>query len=247
MEQAFEDPYGLAIRDYYYHQKTSAELTVHVTNVVSYNIGIDMFFEEYEQFFPLNQKAVQMCKGKVLDIGAGVGRFALPLQARGHEVCAIDYSETAVKIMREKGIQDARWLTLEKILSTPLPPDERFDTVFSMMNGMGIVGSIDGLQDFLHQIKKIMKPSGQIIADSTDVQVNQKLEYRQLNQIISPKEKYFGEVEMSFEYKGHRSEPVPWVYLDEETLKYYAEKAGWRFEVLDRMKTGMFLVRLTLL
>ncbi len=246
MEETVKDPYDLAITDYYYWQDTSAQLTVHVTGVVSYNIGIDMFFEQYDQLFPLNQKAIQLCKGRVLDIGAGVGRFALPLQERGLDVCAIDYSETAVKIMQEKGVQNAQCMTLEDILDNSLLPEERFDTVLLMMNGMGIVGSVTGLQNFLEQVKNILKPTGQIIADSTDVQVNKKPEYRDLSKTIPPEEKYFGEVEMSFEYKGNRSDSVPWVYLDEWTLKKNAEKTGWHFELMDRMNTGMFLVRLTL-
>ena len=246
MEKTINDPYDLALTDYYYNDNTSVKLTVHITGIISYDIGIDMFFEKYEQLFSLNQKAIQLCKGTVLDIGAGVGRFALPLQEKGHQVCAIDYSETAVKIMGEKGVQNAHCTSLESILDDSLLPEERFDTVLLMMNGIGIVGSIDGLQDFLKQVKKILKPTGQIIADSTDLQINKKLEYRDLSKTTSLEGKYFGEVEMCFEYKGYRSDFVPWVYLDERTLKKNAEETGWNFELIDRMNTGMFLVRLTL-
>lgn len=45
-------------------------------------------------------------KERILDVGVGTGRFARPLQARGHEVIGADISREMMNIGRSKGLRD---------------------------------------------------------------------------------------------------------------------------------------------
>jgi SAM-dependent methyltransferase len=41
------------------------------------------YFSDYEDWSPIEQRAMQCVKGRVLDIGCGAGRHSLYLQGRG--------------------------------------------------------------------------------------------------------------------------------------------------------------------
>lgn len=45
------------------------------------------YFSDYEAWSPIEQKAMQLVKGRVLDIGSGAGRTSLYLQEKGF-LCA---------------------------------------------------------------------------------------------------------------------------------------------------------------
>ncbi|GAA2433391.1 hypothetical protein GCM10010191_54470 [Actinomadura vinacea] len=51
------------------------------------------------------RQALDLVKGKVLDIGAGGGRAARVLLDRGHDVTALDVSPGALEVCRRQGIQ----------------------------------------------------------------------------------------------------------------------------------------------
>ncbi len=76
-----------------------------------------VFFRKEEAFEEWESIALRQCGPRVLDIGAGAGAHALVLQGRGHEVTALDLIPEAVRIMRERGVEDAREGTLFELPS----------------------------------------------------------------------------------------------------------------------------------
>src|SRR4051794_40230296 len=55
-----------------------------------------------------DRKAIDVLKGRVLDVGCGGGRIALHLQKHGCEVVGIDISPLAVDVCTRRGVKDAR-------------------------------------------------------------------------------------------------------------------------------------------
>jgi len=53
---------------------------------------IDIFFRDIGDMPELERLALKHCKGKILDVGAGVGSHALLLQSRNMEVTALEIS-----------------------------------------------------------------------------------------------------------------------------------------------------------
>ncbi len=73
-----------------------------------------------------------------------MGAHALVLQERGHQVTALDPIPEAVRIMQERGVDDAREGTLFE-----LPSGEIYDTVILLMNGSMIAETLSGLDRLL--------------------------------------------------------------------------------------------------
>ena len=73
---------GLAIKDYY-DGDTTTELFVESDCAGVERMPVSIFFRNFEQLTDLDQYALSLCKGKVLDLGAGAGSHSLVLQRTG--------------------------------------------------------------------------------------------------------------------------------------------------------------------
>ena len=98
------DPIGHAIQDY---AKSKKPFDIIVSSDLCDDdiIPIEVLFRKEEEMPELELSALDLCKGSVLDIGAGAGVHSLALQDRGHQVRAIDLSAGAVAYMQQNGIQ----------------------------------------------------------------------------------------------------------------------------------------------
>jgi hypothetical protein len=106
------------------------------------------------------------------------------------------------------------------------------------MNGIGLAATLDGLKTLLHHLKKILKPGGHILFDSSDVKyiyAHQKLPAH-----------YYGEIDYRYEYRGNFSEWFTWLYVDELMMKQIALQCGFNMQLLEKGKSGQYLARLTL-
>ena len=77
---------------------------------LEFEIETEEYFTLDGELSALDQLAIARARGRVLDVGAGAGRHALALQAKGCEVVAIDVSPTCVALCRERGVHDVREL-----------------------------------------------------------------------------------------------------------------------------------------
>jgi SAM-dependent methyltransferase len=203
-------------------------------------VPVSYFFRSPDQFPELENRALDLCRGRVLDVGAGSGCHSLALQDRGLEVTAIEILPDLVDILRERGVRDVR-------LATWMDVDAgRFDTVFMMMNGLGLAETLGGLREFLKHARRLLGPGGQILADSIDVRVRMDREAAGTGTLERPDGRYVGELHFQLEFEGRKGPPFGQLYVDPETLGRYALEAGWGCEVLLAPdEYGHFLARLT--
>jgi SAM-dependent methyltransferase len=186
--------------------------------------------------FPdLELAALDACRGRVLDLGAGVGVHALELQERGHDVVAVDVCSEAVEIMRRKGVRDAR------IGDGFEPSGETFDTILLMMNGLGTVGDLNGLDRFLTGIGEQLRPGGQILADSADLRSSP--ERHEPRRIAARREagRYHGEARWRLEYGGRLGGELRWLFVDPLTLEAHVSRHGFRLDVVLSEPDGRYL------
>ena len=99
--------------------------------------GAPAYFAPFEDWPAHQRRAMRAVRGRVLDVGAGAGRVTLHLQARGHEVVAIDASPLAIRTCRLRGVRDARVLPLARVSGRL----GRFDTIVMLGNNFGLFGS----------------------------------------------------------------------------------------------------------
>lgn len=226
------DVLGQAIFDYYRKEKKS-KLWIHNKYGPKEEMPVNIYFRQEKDMPELEWLAMENCRGKILDIGAGAGSHALLLQQQGKDVTALEISPLASEVMRLRGVQK---IITEDIFKYS---EEKFDTLLLLMNGIGLAGTIGGLDDFLDHAKTILNEGGQLLFDSSDVAY---LYERNL-----PKDdKYYGEIAYKYEYKKQKTDWFSWLYIDRNTLTAVAQKCGWKTELLGEDDLGQYLVRLTL-
>ena len=93
-----KDPMGSAVYDYF-KQGKAARLRVFSSQFEEDEIPVKDLFRSYEEMPLLEQKALQLAEGKILDVGAGSGCHTLALRKMGKEALAIDISPWSVKVM----------------------------------------------------------------------------------------------------------------------------------------------------
>lgn len=224
------DALGQAIFDHY-HQLTPDTLWIHNQYGPKEEMPIDTFFRDVNDMPDLELFAINECKGKVLDIGAGAGSHTLLLQDRGVDVTAIDISQLAVQIMQERGVKKAS----KADIYTYQPG--KFDTLLLLMNGIGLAGDLDGLKNLLIHFKSLLNPEGQILFDSSDIAY--------LYEGDLPAHKYYGEIAYQYQYKQLKTDWFKWLYIDEQTLMSIAAEIGFKADVLVEDEYDQYLVRLT--
>ncbi|MBQ2132297.1 MAG: methyltransferase domain-containing protein, partial [Prevotella sp.] len=100
------DPMGNAIADYW-KNGTVGRLSVFSPMFEEDEIPVKTLFREEDEMPEIERKALEMAKGKTLDVGAGAGCHSLILQKRGFDVTAIDISPLSVEPMRARGVKKA--------------------------------------------------------------------------------------------------------------------------------------------
>lgn len=192
------------------------------------------YFRREEQMPELERKALDLCKGKILDIGAGAGSHALALQDRHLDVTALDISPLAAGIMRMRGV--------DKVLTEDIFEyhEKQFDTLLLLMNGIGLTANIQGLRRFLLHARDLLLPGGQLLFDSSDVAY--------LYEDGPPlQDHYYGEIRCRYEYRRQKTEWFTWLYIDPDTLALIARDEGWGTQILYEDDQDQYLARLTLL
>lgn len=231
-------PHGRALLASY-NGDTAAEIVTHGEDGETEVVSISVFFRGPADFSALEEAALDLCRGRVLDAGAGAGCHALVLQEQDHSVCAIDVAPEAVEVMQRRGVKDARCADLFQFR------DGLFDTVLLMMNGIGVVGDLAGLDRFLAAAHRLLAPEGQILLDSYDPNWTDDPKDTRSREACGPSDRYIGEMRFRLEYRGKKGPTLAWLFLDSGLLAERAMKAGWCCEVIWQEEEGHYLARLT--
>ena len=230
------DPMGAAIRDYQSKGKAS-RLRVLSSMFDEDEMPVAHLFRTFNQMPRLEQKALSMAKGRVLDIGAGAGCHALALQERGLEVKAIDISPLSCEVMSERGVKDVECVNL---FNPQL--QGKYDTLLLLMNGTGIAGKLNRLSMLLNRLKELLAEGGQILIDSSDLKYIYENEDGSMD--IDLNAPYYGEVDYQMQYKNVKGEPFDWLYTDPMLLASISKQCGLNCEIVEEGESYDFLARL---
>jgi cyclopropane fatty-acyl-phospholipid synthase-like methyltransferase len=233
-----KDPMGQAIADYYY-QRRMPKLWVSTQVTTTDELPVKYLFRSWDKMPEIEQTALNLSKGKILDVGAAAGAHALCLQELSKTVKAIDNSLLSVEVMQKRGVLDveaADFFELE---------GQSFDTILLLMNGAGICGTIDNLPVFFTQCRKLLNPGGQVLLDSSDLIYLYGDEEEGFDIDLSGA--YYGELMYTVKYRKLKSEPFPWLFVDFDTLQANAAENGFKCQKILDGPHYDFLARLTLI
>lgn len=227
---------GAAIYDF--HKNGTADvLRVFSSQFEEDEIPVADLFREYDDMPELERIALDEASGEILDVGAGSGCHSVALMKMGKSAVAIDISPLSVEVMKERGVDALQVNLYDESF------DRKFDTVLMLMNGTGIIGNLDNMPVFFERMKQLLKPGGSILIDSSDLRYLFEEEDGSL--MIDLADDYYGQLDYQMQYKDVSGEPFDWLYVDFDTLAFYAEESGFDAELLAEGEHYDYLAKLT--
>ena len=226
---------GAAILDYQTKGK-AGKLSILSSMFEEDEMPVNHLFRNLEEMPMLEQKALNLAKGKVLDVGAGAGCHALALQAQSIAVKAIDISPQSCQAMLQRGVKDVECINLfDEHL------ESGFDTILLLMNGTGIAVKIENLPALFNRLKALLNKDGQILIDSSDIKYIYENEDGSFD--INLNAAYYGEVDYQMVYKDVKGDSFDWLYVDFPLLKSIAESCGLHGELIAEGEHYDYLAR----
>ena len=230
-----KDVFGKAILDYQKGNYTEDIITS--TSISDEDVlPIPYLFREFSKMPNIEQKALQLAKGKILDVGCGAGSHSLHLQNKGFNVKSIDISKGAIETCKLRGLKNAHVLDI-------IDEIETFDTILMLMNGSGFFESLERTPHILNHLKGLLNKNGQILIDSSDIKY--MYEDEDGGFWIDTNSDYYGELEYHVTYKDE-TESFTWMYLDFDNLKTACDIVGLQCELVLEGDHYDFLARITL-
>jgi 2-polyprenyl-3-methyl-5-hydroxy-6-metoxy-1,4-benzoquinol methylase len=206
-------PFGLALRDLHRgHQLHPFVIEREDGHKAELSLARHL---QSTDFSKLDCLALESCRGRILDVGAGAGRHSLELQRRGFDVYSLERDECLIEVMKDRGVRQTVQADIFDYYQV------RFDTIIMLDHGVGIAGSIAGLRKLLIRLSDLLRPGGQVIADSIDIS----------RPVDSVHQQYFEKQRKRKRYPG-------------ETLACICQEQGWRTEEMGRDGDD-YLVRLS--
>lgn len=201
------EPLALAWKAYHEGDRDSV-IRVHADDGEWEVMPVAVFFRDRDGLRPADRHALALARGRVLDVGAGVGSLSLLLQADGFPVTALEVIPAGVEIMEDRGVRKVLAGRLEELAS-----DQSFDTILLLMNGTSLAGTLNGLGGLLETLRELLAVDGQILMDSTDLGMDGELQYQ-------------------LEFRGRKGSPFPQLFVAPDTLGKAARERGLRMEVV---------------
>lgn len=229
-----KDLFGKALLDYQNGHYTEDIITS--TNISEEDeLPLPYLFRSFKDMPKLEQKALKLAKGSVLDVGCGTGSHSLYLQKKGFQIKAIDISKGAIQVANMRGVINAEVKPL-------LDETETFDTILLLMNGTGIFQELTQVSKYLTHLKALLKPNGHILIDSSDIKY--MFEDEDGGVWMDMNATYYGELDYFLTYKGEDENPMKWLYLDFEKLQLACETVGLNCELAAEGDHFDFLAKL---
>ena len=230
------DAYGHEIYDYH-RGRHSIEIVERDDGLVDCSSGLPgRYFSEYPDWPEYEKRAMEFVQGRVLDIGCGAGRTCLYLQGLGHEVVAVDISPLAIRVCRERGVRDARVMSITGLNSRM----GHFDTILMMGNNFGLLENRRRAGWLLRRFRAMVGPGGRIIATSNDPYMTEEehhLEYHQLN---IKRGRMPGQARIRVRYMRFVSNWFDYLLVSPEEMVDILEGTGWHVKQFIKSKGSTY-------
>ena len=111
-------------------------------------------------------------------------------------------------------------------------------------HGSGIIGRLNNMPGFFQRMKRILRPGGCILMDSSDLRY--LFEEEDGSIVIDLAGDYYGEIDFQMQYKNVKGDTFDWLYVDFQTLSLYASECGFKAELVKEGKHYDYLVKLSI-
>ena len=270
---ADKDPMGAAILDFQ-KQGKAARLRVLSSMFEEDEMPVTHLFRSVPEMPVLEQKALQLAKGRVLDIGAGSGCHTLALQEKGFTVKAIDISPLSCEAMKLRGVKDAECINLfDPHLSSGNHSGKNQENHsgknqenhfgenqenHSRENQEQFEGGFDtilllmngtGIAGKIEHLPALFQRLKALLNPGGQILIDSSdLKYIYENEDgsfdINLNGDYYGEVDYQMIYKDVKGDRFDWLYVDFPLLKSIAETCGLHGELVAEGEHYDYLARI---
>jgi SAM-dependent methyltransferase len=199
------------------------------------------YFSDYEAWSPIEQKAMQFVKGRVLDIGCGAGRHSLYLQGKGFDVLGIDVSPLVIQVCKLRGLQKSKLVPIEAVDFKP----DSFDTILMMGNNFGLFGNPEKAKRLLKRFHRITSKDALIIASSRDPYQTNNPAHLQYHKMNKRKGRMSGQVKIRIRYEKYKGRWFDYLMVSKEEMTQILSNTGWKVKEFldsDQEKSHNFLI-----
>jgi SAM-dependent methyltransferase len=199
------------------------------------------YFGAPETWSDRDRWAIDRAEGRVLDLGAGAGRAALALQARGQNVVALDPSPGAIEVCERRGVQQCYLGTLDDLVATTPTP---FDSVLALGNNLGLLASREHAEHVLSALAEISTDEGVIVGTGLDPYATQDLVHLAYHEGNRARGRSAGQVTIRVRYRTLASPWFDLLWCSVDELADLCRPGPWRIaEVLPGSLYGVILKR----
>lgn len=218
------DAFGQEIYALWQGETDVVEIIERDDNYVDLSVGPTLYFAPYEEWPDIERDAITLARGRVLDVGCGAGRVALYLQEEGHEVVAIDNSPLAIDVCRQRGVTDARLMSITETGKQL----GQFDTIVMFGNNFGLFGSPERARWLLRRWKAMTTPEARIIAETLDPTQTSNPDHLSYHERNRQRGRLPGQVRIRVRFRRAVGNWFDYLFVSREEMAEIVAGTGWR-------------------
>lgn len=204
----------------------------------------ELYFRGVADCFDVEASVPGRVLGRVLDIGAGAGRFAMEMEKRGHDVVALDIDAGCLEVCRRRGVHKTFLGTVFDLAATDPQP---FDTFLMMGHNIGLLGGPDHAPRLLEALRSMANPGARMIGSGRDPRITDdplNLAYHQMNR---ERGRPPGQLVLRVRWRNIASQWFTYWFVSTDELGAIAATSGWELVDVVSGDGGNYLVELSLL
>jgi len=220
-----QDAQGQEIFDYFKGNTGVREVVERDDGFIEAYDGPRGYLSQYKDWPAHESTGLRYARGRVLDIGCGAGRHSLYLQKKGHDVLGIDISPQAVRVSKERGLDDVRLMSIDQLG----PRLGKFDTILMLGNNFGLFQNRLKAQRLLRRLLSLTSPRARIIAQSRDI-YSRPIDraHRRYHEMNRRRGRMPGQVRIRVRYHQYATPWFDYLLVSKKEMKHILDGTGWK-------------------